>query len=1126
MAAMDGSEQDDLIAMPEAYRPGAVLSHRESRLVLRATRSEGGAARILKCLTPPFPAEEEEAFRREFLLLDALRHPCWVRPLRFGSLAQGGYFLEMEEAPGVTLSRWPIRGWWPEALSVAHQLLSGLEVLHRLGYAHLDLGPEQLLVDSTEEPTPWDAEASGSSTRVRLLDLGLAAPFGVAVGARGTPGSIAPELLQSRPGWDARADLYAVGTILFELFTGQPAFPGRTVRDVLARQLEGPDPDPGEEAGLPPPVRDLVRELLARDPAARPRSALETWQRLRDQAPRASVGALPPFLVAGEAFAFIGRDAEIAEFEAWLSKQDPATAGGRYELSGEEGIGCRRLAERLGAVAESRGWERGGDAAPFLRHPRGGTVRITVRSGESGALQPMQSEDLERILAAAGIESDILCRRLVALCLGNPGLLAGVLDVLPREIDFATRHAGEDRLDATLDRLPVPAAWLTWSQRLLGRLSPTDGAVLLRAGMAGLPGMPEGVAVAPTALPVTLQPMTGRGLLASVEGRWRVSFGLWARAVVAADEKQTAALGRELIADLDRPGDDVARARLGLAFRDADVVARALPGALNALGALGRREEAVLLHAEASRLGPAALRELGEREILGLLEGMFGLGTRGGTLLNEPDHSSVLGREDAAGQERPGVAAALALLDAWAWLGRQRTEQAAASLERVAELRPETWKGDARVLFFRGWLKFRLLQATIDPEAPTRRMDEGQELRRVRDLLSPIEVRRHAWCDAAEATILDREGASEDALRHLEEGSSRRPALEAAEQATYLYLPASIHYRRGELRQAAELLAQSEALWRSVGFSVNRLNAASTIAVIALAEGNLAHAQASYEDLLREWTARGRWNEAATVLGNLAIVLLERGRLGESLRTVRDALALAERGGHPLAAQREAKHSVHILVRCGFLARAEEEAGRFIAAWETAAPFPTFLVRASLGESLFARGRLQDGCAQLRQAVDGFLAIGSNDDAADTLAQWGLMELAAGRFSEAQECRLEMEPMLPETTGLTRSAIALLEAETRLWSSADQAEAGTLAAADKALKALEAQDRWSLVWRAHWCLARAYKAVGRVREALSSYATARTILAGMLESLAKVAPTDGLVQLPAVRSFLDDLDRT
>jgi tetratricopeptide (TPR) repeat protein len=178
-----------------------------------------------------------------------------------------------------------------------------------------------------------------------------------------------------------------------------------------------------------------------------------------------------------------------------------------------------------------------------------------------------------------------------------------------------------------------------------------------------------------------------------------------------------------------------------------------------------------------------------------------------------------------------------------------------------------------------------------------------------------------------------------------------------------------------------------------------------------------------------------------------------------------------------------------------------------------------------LAESLFAQGWLEDGCAQFRRAVTGFLATGSGDDAADTLAQWGLAEAAAGRIVEARNRMAEIDLMLRETSGLTRSAIALLEAELALALAVNQADDDALGAAARAVAVLEAQDRWSLAWRAHWCLARVHKASGRAREALASYETSRGILTGIVESLGTVARTDGYLQLPAVRSFLDDLGR-
>ncbi len=1177
---MDGPGHDTGFALPSEYRAGAIISHREFRMVLRATRVDDGSQRILKCLVPPFPAEEEAAFRSEFLLLDALRHPGWVRPYRFGRLADGGCFLEMEESPGVTLSHWPIRGWWPETLAVAHQVLSGLEVLHRLGYAHLDLGPEQVLVASGAEPTPWDAEvaeaavagaatsASDLRTRVRLLDLGLAAPLGSSVGARGTPGSIAPELLRAQPGWDARADLYAVGTILFELFTGRPAFPGRTVREVLARQMEGPEPDPGNGADLPPPVRDLVRELLARDPASRPRSALETWQRLREQAPRAHVGALPPFLVPGEAFAFIGREAEIAAFSEWLAALDPVTASATFTLVGETGVGCRRLAERLGAVAESCGWVRAGateagglatpgtaadgrrtDQAVMLQNLRGGTVRIVAGAAApappaetrkatsspecardaQGTVRvvPMSADDLGRILAAAGFESEVLCRRLVALCLGNPGLLAGLVAVLPREVDFATRHAGEHRLDATLDQLPIPNAWLVWARELLRGLSHSDRGALLLAGLAGLPGMPEATSVGPSSVSVALERLLHRGLLVSEDNHWRASGGLWARALTSTDSASTAAVGRMLLAELEMTGDAVVRVRVSVALRESSAAAAALPEALTDLAARGRREEAIVLYAEASSLGPAVLRDLGESDFVGLLEGVFGLGTRSGALLPEPASTPAASPLGAADLSRSRHAAARVLLDVWAWMGRQQRDRAEAALVAAEAAlashreRSEPVGRDCSdpLPFLAGWFRYRLLDVERDPEA------SRQALRRLREKLRADDRRRHAACDISEAAILSREGRHGEAQRLLDSGLDTLGDLEEGEQAAYLNQVAVVHLAMGADRLAAEALAQTESRLRHAGSTVNRLVATSIIGGVAFGEGDLPHAQACNEELLREQTARAHWNEAANALCNLALILEERGRLGEATRALRDAASLSARATRPLTARRLAGRRVELLVHCGLVARAEEEAERFFIVFEAVAPAAALFVRASLGESLFAQGRMEEGRSQFRRAVTGFVEADSSDDAAETLSRWGLAESASGHFSESRQRLAEMDTIRARATGLTRSAIALLEAESDLSSATDHRAQAFQASAERAVDVLEAQQRWSMAWRAHWCLARARRAAGNAKKALDSYESARAILTGIVESLSGVARTDGFLQLPAVRRFLEELGR-
>jgi len=394
--------------LPDGYRPVEALARHGNRLVLRCVKEdEPGTGVVLKCLLPSAEGFDEdlEAFRAEFLLLDALAHPNWVRPRRFGRLPLAGWFLELEECPGAPIPRWPLRGWWPENLAIARQILSGLEALHRLGYAQLDLSPSQVLVSPVvEESRTWAAAPAPDAAAIRavLLDLGLAAPFHSPVRGRGTPGYMAPELLRGATEWDGRTDIYAAGSLLFDLFVGEPAFPGASTREIVARQLDGDVPDPGPEAGLPPPVRSLLRELLSPDPNQRPTSALEVWQRLREQAPREQANAFPALLEPGRTFVFQGRQKETAAFTGWLTgwggaggpaggagardgardgtrdPMPPRAASGarptgaegpgrlRCRVIGEPGIGRRRLTGRLASVAQTLGWALATTPAPGI----------------------------------------------------------------------------------------------------------------------------------------------------------------------------------------------------------------------------------------------------------------------------------------------------------------------------------------------------------------------------------------------------------------------------------------------------------------------------------------------------------------------------------------------------------------------------------------------------------------------------------------------------------------------------------------------------------------------------------------------------------------------------------------
>ncbi len=173
----------------------------------------------------------------------------------------------------------------PWAAAIGAQICSVLAAAHAASLVHRDLKPQNLMV------TP-----AGS---VKVLDFGVAALLGpdvprlTATGhTLGTPAYMAPEqALNTAVG--PRADLYALGCILFELLAGRPPYRANTALGLLHRHLNDPIPSVSEHrAGVADSLVDLVIRLLAKDPQHRPDSAAEVYGVL------APLGAVAPELTA------------------------------------------------------------------------------------------------------------------------------------------------------------------------------------------------------------------------------------------------------------------------------------------------------------------------------------------------------------------------------------------------------------------------------------------------------------------------------------------------------------------------------------------------------------------------------------------------------------------------------------------------------------------------------------------------------------------------------------------------------------------------------------------------------------------------------------------------------------
>jgi len=213
-------------------------------------------------------------FRRELKLARAVRHP---NVARVDHLEEGPGFAyyTMEYIPGAGLDRTIAeRAPLPvaEVIGIARQLTAGLGAIHDAGIVHRDLKPANVVV------TP--------EGRVVVMDFGIARHEELKSGltttgmALGTPMYMAPEQAVGTD-IDARADLYSLGVVLYELLTGRTPFEGLTTVALYLEKRDRAFPRAREaEPGVPDALDQLIHDLLAPDPESRPKDAAAVLARL------------------------------------------------------------------------------------------------------------------------------------------------------------------------------------------------------------------------------------------------------------------------------------------------------------------------------------------------------------------------------------------------------------------------------------------------------------------------------------------------------------------------------------------------------------------------------------------------------------------------------------------------------------------------------------------------------------------------------------------------------------------------------------------------------------------------------------------------------------------------------
>jgi serine/threonine-protein kinase len=220
--------------------------------------------------------EMSKRFRSEIKLARRVAHPNVCRIYEYGEDGARQY-ISMELVEGTNLKEvLKRRGALPpeEACDVAAQVAEGLEAIHRVGIVHRDLKTLNVMIDAQGA-----AKVMDFGIAKKVAGEGTPAPSGSYV--VGSPEYMSPEQARGHP-VDFRSDIYALGIIVFELFTGQVPFRGDTPVATLLMQLEAPPPlDGPAAAAIPAALRPVLTKALAKDPAARYARAAEMAEALR-----------------------------------------------------------------------------------------------------------------------------------------------------------------------------------------------------------------------------------------------------------------------------------------------------------------------------------------------------------------------------------------------------------------------------------------------------------------------------------------------------------------------------------------------------------------------------------------------------------------------------------------------------------------------------------------------------------------------------------------------------------------------------------------------------------------------------------------------------------------------------
>jgi hypothetical protein len=275
-SALVGLSAAEFAAVSRRYQIVAAAGHGSTGNVFKALDRETGETIALKILKPEIASDQAmiERFKNEMLFARRITHKNVCRVHEFNRIGAIAY-TSMEFVDGESLRSVLNRfGGLPprKSIDILQQMCAGLKEAHAQGIVHRDLKPENIMID-----------AQGN---VKIMDFGIARSM-EATATRltgsmvGTPAYMAPEQAAGKP-VDYRTDIYSLGLIAYEIFTGTPTFRADNAVAVALKQMqEAPQPPHELDPNISPMIERVILKCLEKDPARRYQTIAEVESAFR-----------------------------------------------------------------------------------------------------------------------------------------------------------------------------------------------------------------------------------------------------------------------------------------------------------------------------------------------------------------------------------------------------------------------------------------------------------------------------------------------------------------------------------------------------------------------------------------------------------------------------------------------------------------------------------------------------------------------------------------------------------------------------------------------------------------------------------------------------------------------------